>query len=81
MRKARKLLSVVLALVLAGFHGCPPPWPPVRRPPRSPFWGHPICTATIWGFDYASVEETDNSGMARLYTYIQQVRQENPTPS
>ena len=32
----------------------------------------------IWGFSYEDSKETDNNGMARLYTYIQQVRAENP---
>ena len=32
----------------------------------------------IWGYSYEDNAETDNNGMARLYTYIQQVRAENP---
>lgn len=32
----------------------------------------------IWGFSYEDNAETANNGMARLYTYIQQVRAENP---
>ena len=32
----------------------------------------------IWGFSYEDNSETTNNGMARLYTYIQQVRAENP---
>ncbi len=32
----------------------------------------------IWGFSYEDGKETANNGMARLYTYIQQVRAENP---
>ena len=32
----------------------------------------------IWGFSYEDNTETTNNGMARLYTYIQQVRAENP---
>ena len=32
----------------------------------------------IWGFSYEDNAETTNNGMARLYTYIQQVRAENP---
>lgn len=31
----------------------------------------------IWGYFYNKGEETSNSGMARLYTYIQKVREEN----
>ena len=32
----------------------------------------------IWGYSYENSRETDNDGMARLYTYIGQVRKENP---
>lgn len=32
----------------------------------------------IWGYSYEDNAETTNNGMARLYTYIQQVRAENP---
>lgn len=33
----------------------------------------------ILGYSYEDNKETDNNGMARLYTYIKQVREENPT--
>lgn len=32
----------------------------------------------IWSYSYEDNAETTNNGMARLYTYIQQVREENP---
>lgn len=32
----------------------------------------------IWGWSYEDDTETTNNGMARLYTYIRQVREENP---
>ena len=32
----------------------------------------------IWGFSYEDSKETANNGMARLYTYIEEVRAENP---
>lgn len=34
--------------------------------------------SNVWGFSYEDGTETNNNGMARLYTYIQQVRAENP---
>ena len=34
--------------------------------------------ANIWGYSYEDSKETANNGMARLYTYIQQTRAENP---
>lgn len=32
----------------------------------------------IWGYSYEDNAESSNNGMARLYTYIRQVREENP---
>ena len=32
----------------------------------------------IWGYSYEDGKESANNGMARLYTYIEQVRAENP---
>ena len=32
----------------------------------------------IWGYSYEDNSETANNGMARLYTYIESVRKENP---
>lgn len=32
----------------------------------------------IWGYSYEDNKESANNGMARLYTYIEQVRAENP---
>ena len=32
----------------------------------------------IWGYSYEDDKDTGNNGMSRLYTYIQQVRAENP---
>ncbi len=34
--------------------------------------------SNIWGFSYEDNKESANNGMARVYTYIQQVRAENP---
>ena len=32
----------------------------------------------VWGYTYEDYAESSNNGMARLYTYIKQVREENP---
>ena len=32
----------------------------------------------IWGYSYEDNKETDNDGMARLFSYIESVRKENP---
>ena len=32
----------------------------------------------VWGYTYEDNAESSNNGMARLYTYIKQVREENP---
>ncbi len=34
--------------------------------------------ANVWGYAYEDNAETKNNGMARLYTYIQKMREENP---
>ena len=77
MKHGRKLLSALLALVMA-----------VALLPAAAFAAEGEKTITIlatsdmhgniWGFSYEDSKETDNNGMARLYTYIQQVRAENP---
>lgn len=46
---------------------------------------HAVILATsdihgnVWGYSYGKDTETDNDGMARLYTYISKVRDENET--
>ena len=77
MRKARKLLSVVLALVLAASM-LPAALATGEETTQITILGTSDMHSDIWGFDYANVEETEGTGMARLYTYIQQVREENP---
>ena len=78
MRHAKKLFSVLLALALAVS------LLPAALAAEAEGETHITILATsdmhsdIWGYDYASNKETTNSGMARLYTYIQQVREENP---
>ena len=45
---------------------------------------HAVILATsdmhgnVWGYSYEDNAESTNSGMARLYSYIKQVREENP---
>ena len=34
--------------------------------------------SNVWGYSYEDNTETTNNGMARVYTYIQEVRDENP---
>jgi 2',3'-cyclic-nucleotide 2'-phosphodiesterase/3'-nucleotidase len=34
--------------------------------------------SNIWGFSFENNKETENNGMARVYTYVQEVRAENP---
>lgn len=34
--------------------------------------------SNIWGFSFENNKETQNNGMARVYTYVEQVRAENP---
>ena len=77
MKHGRKLLSALLALVMA-----------VALLPAAAFAAEGEKTITIlatsdmhgniWGYSYEDNTETTNNGMARLYTYIQQVREESP---
>ena len=52
--------------------------------PAADIGKHVVILATsdmhgnIWGWSYEDSQETTNSGMARLYTYIRKVREENP---
>lgn len=34
--------------------------------------------SNVWGFSYEDSKESTNNGMARVYTYVQKVRAENP---
>ena len=83
MRHSRKILSVLLALVLA-LSMIPAALAAEGETPATEGETHItiLCTSDmhgdIWGYDYASNKETDAGGMARLYTYVQQVRSENP---
>lgn len=77
MRTTRKLLSVVLALVMA-VSMLPAALAAGEETTQITILGTSDMHSDIWGYDYASVEETEGSGMARLYTYILKVREENP---
>ena len=65
MRKARKLLSVVLALVLAASM-LPAALAAGEETTQITILGTSDIHSDIWGFDYANVEETEGTGMARL---------------
>lgn len=80
MRHIKKFLSVVLALALAVS------LVPAALAAETTDSGETKVTiiatsdlhGSIWGYSYEDLKETDNNGMARLYTYIQEVREENP---
>ncbi|MBD5155062.1 MAG: bifunctional metallophosphatase/5'-nucleotidase [Oscillibacter sp.] len=78
MRHAKKLLSVLLALALAVSLLPAALAAEAEGETHITILGTSDMHSDIWGYDYASNKETTNSGMARLYTYIQQVREENP---
>ena len=71
----KKVIGIALLLTLTGF---------VFFSCFIPREKHVVILATsdmhgnIWGYSYEDNEETNNNGMARLYTYIKQVRAENP---
>ena len=83
MRISRKLLSILLALVMAvsllpAAMAAEGEAPTAEGETHITILGTSDLHASIWGYSYEDNKETDNNGMARLYTYIQQVREENP---
>lgn len=83
MRTSRKLLSILLALVMAvsllpAAMAAEGEAPTAEGETHITILGTSDLHASIWGYSYEDNKETDNNGMARLYTYIQQVREENP---
>ena len=63
------LLLVILLLPAAGI---------AEGETRITILGTSDLHGNIWGFSYEDNKETANNGIARLYTYIKQVREENP---
>ncbi len=72
----RKILSSVLALVLV--ISLMPAAFAADGDKHITILGTSDMHGNIWGFSYEDGKETANNGMARLYTYIEQVRKENP---
>ena len=90
MKKLTKLLAMLLAvaMILSVLAGCNKTEPDPTEPEAT---GEPAAENTqitilgttdlhgnVWGFSYEDNAETDADGMARVYTYVQQVRAENP---
>ena len=66
----KKLLIITLAILSAMM--------PVFADTHITILGTSDLHGNIWGFSYEDSKETANNGMARLYTYIESVRKENP---
>ena len=64
------ILSVLLAALLCGAA--------LAEDTHIVILGTSDMHGNVWGWSYEDGAETSNTGMARLYTYIQQVREENP---
>ena len=64
------ILSVLLAALLCGAA--------LAEDTHIVILGTSDMHGNVWGWSYEDGSETSNTGMARLYTYIQQVREENP---
>ena len=90
MKKLTKLLAMLLAvaMILSVLAGCNKTVPDPTEPETT---GEPAAENTqitilgttdlhgnVWGFSYEDNAETDADGMARVYTYVQGVRAENP---
>ena len=77
MRKLlRKLASGVLAAALAVSLVPAAAFAAPAKETHITILGTSDMHANPWGFSYEDDKETSNNGMARLYTYIQQVRAE-----
>ena len=77
MKHGKKLLSVLLALVMV-LALLPSAAFAAEGEKHITILGTSDMHGNIWGFSYEDSKETDNNGMARLSTYIQQVLAENP---
>ena len=71
----KKVIGIALLLTLTGFvfFSCF-----ISREKHVVILATSDMHGNIWGYSYEDNEETTNNGMARLYTYIKQVRAENP---
>ena len=75
--RLRKLLAGALAItMLAGT--LPAAFAAEESEKHLTILGTSDMHGNIWGYSYEDDMESTNNGMARLYTYIQQVREENP---
>ena len=73
MNKAKKVLAILLIAVLAAGSVFSADWTK-----HITIIGTSDLHGNIWGYSYEDNSETQNNGMARLYTYIESVRAENP---
>ena len=77
----RTISSILLALTLAAGITWTPSFASASEETQQKhivILGTSDMHGNIWGYSYEDNEETANNGMARLYTYIQQVREETP---
>ena len=68
MKHGKKLLSVLLALVMV-LALLPSAAFAAEGEKHITILGTSDMHGNIWGFSYEDSKETDNNGMARLYTY------------
>ncbi len=74
MKKAIKLFLAAALLLSLALSGCAS----AENEVKLTILGTSDMHSNIWGFSYEDNAETDNNGMARLYTYIKRTREENP---
>ncbi len=75
MRKFTCVCLIILSVLLAW---AALPGAPAETTTHVVILGTSDMHGNIWGWAYEDGAETANSGMARLYTYIRQVREEEP---
>ena len=73
MNSAKKILTILLVALLAISSVFAADWTK-----HITVIGTSDMHGNIWGYSYEDNSETANNGMARLYTYIESVRAENP---
>ncbi|MEA4972706.1 MAG: 5'-nucleotidase C-terminal domain-containing protein [Candidatus Metalachnospira sp.] len=76
-RSIKAVLAAILAVVML-FGITPSAFAAENSATHITILGTSDMHGNIWGYSYEDAKETANNGMARVYSYIQQVRAENP---
>lgn len=75
-RALQKIIALLAAMILAA--AVPVAAPAEEGETRVVILATSDMHGNIWGYSYENNEETTNNGMARMYSYISKVREEEP---